>query len=295
MDSTENALVEPIHKGILRDETIMLRWIFGYCPDSQLLNGVSWPDLTQTSVAKGVNSHIKDLGFLSIDIDRLREENGAIQQVQIGVSFLKAQSLQELHRNATPGSNLASQVIKSQHWVIGAKGAFSWKGYHLLLGKARSMNIPDLGAELEKFTRKPYVLVVHEAKQELSFLERLNIKLDPVFILDTVKAAQFPLQLYYRNSLQQLLEEFEIPYAQLHVAGNDAHLTLRALLMIAVRDAEIQLAGRQLPDWIPILKYVAQSPLPPRPPTKRELAGLAAAEAERQKMVEERVISYVRF
>lgn len=50
--------------------------------------------------------------------------------------------------------------------------------------------------------------------------------------------------------------------------------------MIAVKDAEIHLEGKNLPDWIPILKAVARSPLPPRPPTKRELAAIAEAEAE---------------
>ncbi|KAJ0151330.1 SWI/SNF and RSC complexes subunit ssr3 [Fusarium oxysporum f. sp. albedinis] len=69
-------------------------------------------------------------------------------------------------------------------------------------------------------------------------------------------------------------------------AGNDAHLTLRVLLMIAVRDAEIHLSGKRLPDWIPIFKVVAQSPLPPRPPTKREIAAMAEAEAEQQTAIE---------
>ncbi|KAH7234687.1 uncharacterized protein BKA55DRAFT_521707 [Fusarium redolens] len=264
----------------------MLRWIFGYCRAAQLLNGASWPNIPQTSVPRGFNSDIKNLRFLRIDVDHLRVENCVIQRVEIGVSFLKAQALQLLHGKSTQGGNLASHVIKSHHWVFGPKVVFSGRSYHFLFGNARPIKINDLGTELERFTRKPYVLVVHGAKQELSLLERLNIKLEPVFILDTVKAAQFPLQLWYRNSLKKLLEEFEIPYSQLHLAGNDAHFTLRVLLMIAARDAEIYLEGKSLPDWILVLKSVAQSPLPPRPATKREIAAMAEAEAEQQTMVE---------
>ncbi|PNP84044.1 hypothetical protein FNYG_02732 [Fusarium nygamai] len=273
---------EPAHKGILRDETIMLRWIFGYSHNAKLLDGASWPDIPQTSVPRGLNSAIKDLGFLSIDVDHFIVENGVIQRVEIGLSFLKAQALQHLHGKSTQGGDLASGVIKSHHLVFGHKKAFSWKNYHFFFGKAKPIKLSHIRPAIERLTTKPYVLVVHGAKQELSLLSMLNIKLEPVFIIDTVKAAQFPLQLWYRYSLKQPLEEFEIPYSHLHVAGNDAHLTLRVLLMIAVRDAEIHLEGKRLPDWIPIFKAFAQSPLPPRPPTKRELAAMAEAEAERQ-------------
>jgi hypothetical protein len=283
MDSAKSTPVEPAHKGILRDETVMLRWIFGYCHNAQLINGISWPDIPQTSVPRGFNSDVKDLGFLSIDVDHFRVENGVIQRVEVGVSYLKAQALQLLHGKYTQGDDLASRVIKSRHWVLGSRVAFSWKNYHFLFGKARPIKITDLGTWLKGFTRKPYVLIIHGGQQELSLLSLLDIKLEPVFIIDTVKAAQFPLQLWYRNSLKELLEEFEVPYSHLHIAGNDAHLTLRVFLMIAVRDAEVHLEGKNLPDWIPILKAVAQSPLPPRPPTRREVAAIAEAEAEAER------------
>jgi hypothetical protein len=244
---------------------------------------MSWPDIPHTSVPRGFNSDVKDLGFLSIDVDHFRVENGVIQRVEVGVSYLKAQALQLLHGKYTQGDDLASRVIKSRHWVLGSRVAFSWKNYHFLFGKARPIKITDLGTWLKGFTRKPYVLIIHGGQQELSLLSLLDIKLEPVFIIDTVKAAQFPLQLWYRNSLKELLEEFEVPYSHLHIAGNDAHLTLRVFLMIAVRDAEVHLEAKNLPDWIPILKAVAQSPLPPRPPTRREVAAIAEAEAEAER------------
>ncbi|KAL4730444.1 hypothetical protein ACLX1H_002479 [Fusarium chlamydosporum] len=287
MDSTKSTPVEPAHKGILRDETVMLRWLFGYCRNAQLINGISWPDIPQTSVPRGFNSDVKDLGFLSIDVDHFRVENGVIQRVEAGVSYLKAQSLLGLsHDKSTQGDDRASRVIKSHHLVFGSKVAFSWKNYHFLFGKARPIKLTNLGTWLKGFTRKPYVLVVHGGGQELSLLSLLDIKLEPVFIIDTVKLAQFPLQLWYRNSLKKLLEEFEVPYSHLHIAGNDAHLTLRVFLMIAVRDAEIHLKGKNLPDWIPILKAVARSPLPPRPSTRREVAATAEAEAELHTTIE---------
>ncbi|KAI6758482.1 hypothetical protein HG530_010722 [Fusarium avenaceum] len=287
MDSDTGTPVEPAHKGILRDETIMLRWIFGYCRNPRLLSGLGWPNIPQaTNFPCGFKSDIKDLGFLSIDVDHLRVEKGIIQRVEVGVSYLKADALQLLHGKSTQGNDLASPIIKSHHWVFGYKGAFAWKSYQFLFGKATPIKVTDVEVNLERFTRKPYILIVHGGDQEFLLFSLLNIKLGPLFIVDTVKAAQFPLQLWYRNTLKELLEKFEIPYSNLHIAGNDAHLTLRVFLMIAVRDAEVCLEGKNLPYWIPILKAVAKSALPPRRPTKRELAAVAEAEAERQTMVE---------
>lgn len=39
-------------------------------------------------------------------------------------------------------------------------------------------------------------------------------------------------------SLENLLSKLDIPFAYLHIAGNDANFTLKALLMLAVRSAE---------------------------------------------------------
>jgi len=101
MDSAKSTPVEPAHKGILRDETIMLRWIFGYCRNAQLIDGMSWPDIPQTSVPRGFNSDIKNPGFLSIDVDHFKVENGVIQRVEVGVSYLTAHALQHLHGKCT--------------------------------------------------------------------------------------------------------------------------------------------------------------------------------------------------
>ncbi|KAK3371754.1 hypothetical protein B0T24DRAFT_630278 [Lasiosphaeria ovina] len=78
-----------------------------------------------------------------------------------------------------------------------------------------------------------------------------------------VKAAQHPLQLSYRCSLESLLERLDISFRNLHAAGNDAKFVLRALLMLAVRDAERQLNASVLPYWLPTFRAIARAPLPP--------------------------------
>jgi hypothetical protein len=63
-----------------------------------------------------------------------------------------------------------------------------------------------------------------------------NIQLQPLYIVDKVKAAQYPLGLSCRLGLEAMLDNFNIPYANSHAARNDANYALRSLLMITVTD-----------------------------------------------------------
>lgn len=128
--------------------------------------------------------------------------------------------------------------------------------------KSEPITISELKPKLEALVfEKDNVLILHGANSDLKVLHNLDIDLGSLYVIDTNKAAQFPLQLYYRYSLEKLLEALEIPYAFLHAAGNDAHFSLQALLMIAVRDAERQ------PDssheaLIRTLRAISQAPRP---------------------------------
>ncbi|KEY71632.1 hypothetical protein S7711_08098 [Stachybotrys chartarum IBT 7711] len=72
-------------------------------------------------------------------------------------------------------------------------------------------------------------------------------------------------RIFHSYTLKKLLEEFSIPFTddRLHVAGNDAHFTLRALLMIAVCDVRRELDEAPVWVWVPVLEAVARAPLPP--------------------------------
>ena len=107
------------------------------------------------------------------------------------------------------------------------------------------------------------VLILHGAREDIKVLENLGIDLHALFIIDTVKAAQNPLGLSYRYSLEKLLEALDISFTNLHAAGNDAHFALRAFLMIAVRDAERQPNTPFITSLCKTLKSIALSPQPP--------------------------------
>lgn len=81
--------------------------------------------------------------------------------------------------------------------------------------------------------------MIGQGANDIKFLSMFGIGTEACYIIDTTKAAQNPLGLSSICSVATLLDTFQIPYANLHSAGNDAYFTLKAMLMIAVVDAEI--------------------------------------------------------
>ncbi|KAL2023094.1 hypothetical protein VTK56DRAFT_3700 [Thermocarpiscus australiensis] len=129
-------------------------------------------------------------------------------------------------------------MIESHHFVVGSPKFSRRKSNKFLFGKFEALSLSDLRTKLEGMTLHRDIIVVgHGVWRELAVLRRVNIDLRPRYIIDTTKAAQHPLQLSYRYSLENLLAELDIPFRDLHVSGNDAHFALRALLMVTVRDA----------------------------------------------------------
>jgi hypothetical protein len=107
------------------------------------------------------------------------------------------------------------------------------------------------------------ILVVHGGKYDILFLKEMKVDLHPLYVLDTQKAAQHLLGLDHRCTLQELLILLKGPFGFLHVAGNDATFTLRALLLIATIDSvnqpDLNHAQRSL---LSALDEIAKTPLP---------------------------------
>ncbi|EHK26393.1 uncharacterized protein TRIVIDRAFT_218557 [Trichoderma virens Gv29-8] len=111
--------------------------------------------------------------------------------------------------------------------------------------------------------------------------------MNPIFEIDTTKAARYPLQEFHDSTLKKLLKYFGIPFTGelLHFAGNDAHFVLRALLMIAVRDARRELEN--IPAWVPLFEAIARAPLPPMPLTRARKAAIKRWEMKSPEQQEE--------
>lgn len=198
--------------------------------------------------------------LVAVDIDSLQEDKNNVYQAHIGISIIDAQSL--LHPSP---DNLAA--IESHHLVVGSPKFERIKANRFLFGSWENVPREDIKQHINKILQGPETtLVFHEGGREISVLERLDIQLSPYKVMDTTTLVRSPVHPRYTYSLEALLEGLEIPFANLHSAGNDAHFILRALLMLAVRYAEGQQEAN-LPDWVQTAREISQAP---RPLTKAE-------------------------
>ena len=211
------------------------------------------------------NSALKDVLFIAVDIDTFQGYESIIpgQQFHIGVSILDTRSLRDMVRSC-PVLESPEHVVRSFQFTIGDSRYCRRASHRFLFGKTEGIPLSDFKPKLLGLASgRDTVLVLHGGNEDLKVLRNLGIDLRPLCIIDTVKAAQHPLQLSYRYSLERLLDELDIPFAALHAAGNDAHFTMRALCMIAARDAERQSpASSILTPLLQTLSSIGQAPRP---------------------------------
>lgn len=201
-------------------------------------------------------SAIKDLLIVSLDIegyigglpDHLTKENG---EYQVGLSLLDTRNLQPRIENATLPDTQHEPLLQTHHFCLGPEKYFKKKSRKFCFGQSRHVTLEDLRDKIQMLIRKrDVILVVHGGKGDLTFLKTAQIHIRPLYVVDTQKAAQSPLQLDYRCSLKAMLTLLKCSFdpEMLHNAGNDANFTLRALLLIAAIDA------RNIPDSEPTCK-----------------------------------------
>ncbi|KPM40269.1 hypothetical protein AK830_g6287 [Neonectria ditissima] len=155
---------------------------------------------------------MKRATLLSVNIGAVEERDQVIQQFHIGISILETEWL-ESALDPFPDPKSAASMIQSSYYVVGSPDYRISTAEMSIFGKIQPITLADLKEKLEAITAPGNgILVLHDSKRGLSLLERLDIYLNPLFTIDTVKAAQHPLRLSYRYSLAKMLEELEIPF-----------------------------------------------------------------------------------
>ncbi|KAL7939064.1 hypothetical protein V8C35DRAFT_326290 [Trichoderma chlorosporum] len=280
----EDEQAQPERQVFLREETVVLRWLFGYFDKQNLPDGTEpprWPRTQSTWRPDKPKTRFREATLVSIDIDMLKEQDGMPVQFHIGISMLHTKHLHNLCHIPMPITESQLKIIQSSHWVVQDPYYFCKNDSRFCFGKHHKC-IPL--SSLEKRLRgligphHPLIFVVHGISRERIVLQKLNIKLDLIFMIDTTTAARYPLREFHDSTLKKLLRDFDIPFrdGQLHYTGNDAHFAHRALLMIAVRDARQEL--QDIPDWVPVFEAVAPAPVPPLPLTREKKAAIKRRE-----------------
>ncbi|PTB62169.1 hypothetical protein BBK36DRAFT_1129944 [Trichoderma citrinoviride] len=288
----EEQAAQPERQVFLREGTVILRWLFGYY-DGRNLPGWKtppcWPHTASTWRPQKPKTRFRDITFVAIDIDELQEQDGMPTKFHIGISILHTKDLHNLCHAPLPLTDFQANIIRSYHWAVQDFQYFDKNDNRFCFGKHQCIPLSSLEERLKKLLKPfhPLVLVVHGISRERIILRKLNINLNPIFEIDTTKAARYPLQELHDSTLKKLLRDFDIPFAGelLHFAGNDAHFVLRALLMIAVRDARREL--KDIPAWVPVFEAIARAPLPPIPLTHTQKAAIRRREKKEAELQEE--------
>ena len=221
------------HTRILREENIALRQILGYRLETTQTSPYSPPRIGQYLPG----TLFKDALLVSVDVDTRGgyEAISPEQSFHIGVSIFDTRCL--VQKLDDP-----RDAITSYQFINRDSRPCKWAAKSFLFGETELMTLHDIASRISLLTKdRDYVLVAHGAGEDVKVLNDIGPKIvdRASYVLDTVKAAQFPLQLSYRYSVEKFFDELGIGYAKLHAAGNDAHFVLKTLLMIAAHDGQV--------------------------------------------------------
>ncbi|TVY59112.1 hypothetical protein LCER1_G000646 [Lachnellula cervina] len=223
------------HKGLLREELILLRHTFDLHLDRSRGDfNLAYADRRGQNLPE---STIKDLLIISVKTkgcpDQLTIENG---RYQVGLSVLDTRNLQSVPADMQKGS-----ILQTYHFCVGLERYFKKKSWNFCFGRSKHVTIEDIRREIQKLVAKRnVVLVVHGGKDDLEFIKAAKIHLRQLYTVDTQNAAQNPLNLDYQCAVERMLTLLGCPFdpEMLDNAGNNASFTLRALLLIATVDAK---------------------------------------------------------
>lgn len=236
------------------------------------------------------NSSIKDVVFVCVDTEFA--PNGrklCNQEFQLGVAILDTRALFELTTSTplaspqtqrgvaadNPKPCTAADILQTRNWCVGSPEYCLIASRKYAFGDSVSVQLKDLKRCFESMipAYRDVVLVTHDGGgSDLKYIRELGIKIQPICTLDTQMVAQPPLQLTYRVSLKELLVTLKCPSGRCcrHVAGNDANFTLRALLMLSIRDLDIAQYSEEQLTAVELIKAVAQFPRPENAIEKKE-------------------------
>jgi len=155
---------------------------------------------------------------------------------QVGISILDTRDLNLLPREQ-------ALTLATYNFVTGSDLYYTASANRYLWGTPEKILPSDMLTAINKHISRPdrnIILVGHGCGRDLAALRSLgfNFQASAIHILDTANIAREPGKSHL--SLCRLLDKLKCPHAKLHNAGNDAHFTLRALILLAIKGHENQ-------------------------------------------------------
>ena len=227
------------------------------------------------SPVKWFSPGIKNLLFVSVDIEAKADSLPAVTGLgyifHCGVSILDtkalcshARAISSTKKDIVSEGIVPPEVI-SYHFSVGRNITKENKEYlnrrlRFHFNAEHYTTATSVASRIRKILgTKPFVLVTHGGNTDHQFWKALDIGKKPLWTIDigSIIPHCYPHRFSSCPTLKNLLDFLQIPYDndKLHVAGYDAHYTLRALLVIAARCANVSELQNSCPphfDWFSI-------------------------------------------
>jgi hypothetical protein len=219
----------------------------------------------------------KDAVLIAIDFENNIHFNGDLSRnvnTQLGLAILDT-------RDISSTALAPEKLISTYNFVTGSPEYYRKSMLKSLFGMPILIKLSEVIDQLRALIPKDrnVILVGHDIRNDVYILLRLGFDLRGLECLDTFRIAGEVLP-YFSLRLGELLTELGCPHNWLHNGGNDAHFTLRALLLLAVKASLNQVQGNAK---LALLEDLALSPMPSISPGEEELVAQEKAAAAQKR------------
>lgn len=222
--------------------------------------------------------------FVSIDFENIGQfmDSDPKVPIQLGVATLDTQDFcSAVH---------PKDIISTFNFVTGPSRYFNSAAIKFLFGETTQISYSEIVPKIESCIprTRPTILVGHDIANDLRVLQHLHFDLPKsiIGIIDTMAITSQVFSSQLRWSLRTVLEELQCAYDNLHSAGNDAHFTLRCLLLLVSRSVKdtVELMPEH-EQRLKKLEEIGHSEIPKKkelPPTKAEKKKLKRLQRSRK-------------
>ncbi len=197
--------------------------------------------------------------FIAIDLEclsNLKQDSSKNLNGQVGVAILDSRDLI---------SSPPRTAISTYNFVTGSPSYCAATAKKYLFNKTITIHQRDILSSLESLVPRTrnIILVGHDIRNDLQVLQLLGFNLYTSIggILDTRRIASKILP-YIPVRLSSILSELRCPFQNLHTAGNDAYFTLRALLLLAIKDYPAEEVDSNHQEILSALKAITNVSVP---------------------------------
>ncbi|RYO82585.1 hypothetical protein DL766_000201 [Monosporascus sp. MC13-8B] len=207
---------------------------------------------------------IKDSSVRFVCVDVEAYEKNAELVTEIGLAVLDTDDIMDV----APGENgenwfskIAtvhfrimeySSIINSQ-FVQGCPDSFAFGNSDFVSLKDIAQEVGDIIGDNVSGDKRPVILVGHDIAQDLAYLQKVgyNPWRMPHIVdeIDTMSMFQRLKRSQDGRGLETVCSDLGYPGYDFHNAGNDAHFTLRSMIVMAFRQMSESLSSKALGPW----------------------------------------------